>query len=162
MPSSGPRIVITHLIKSNSSEKRFKVRQPKSNAKTYTKAGTTPYSKARWAVGFPALAVSAPTYLCITGSLIVSVIVSVIGSVGKAATCISNLEAPLIPTHYDLALNASSPGKNDAIKNSDGSFKNVQSSSYIYPTALMPNYSKYIGSTYSTLPISNSEICTWT
>jgi hypothetical protein len=109
-------------------------------------------------VEFPVLAVSAPTYLFIAGSLLVSLI----GSLGEAATCISNLEAPLIPTHYDIALNASNPGKNDAIKNSDGSFKNVQSSSYIYPTALMPNYSKYIGSNYSTLPISNSEICAWT
>jgi hypothetical protein len=109
-------------------------------------------------VGFPALAVSASACLFIAGLLTGSLI----GSVGNTATCISNLEAPLIPTHYDIALNASSPGKNDAIKNSDGSFKNVQSSSYIYPTALMPNYSKYIGSTYSTLPISNSEICTWT
>ncbi len=126
------------------------MRQPKSNAKTY--------SIARLAVKFPDLAVSASACLFITGSLLVLLI----GSLGEAATCISNLEAPLIPTHYDIALNASNPGKNDAIKNSDGSYKNIQSSSYIYPTALMPNYAKYIGANYSTVPFPNSEICSWT
>ena len=80
----------------------------------------------------------------------------------QAETCISNSDFPLIPSHYDAATGGSNPGKNDAIKNSDGSFKNVQSSSYIYPTKLMPNYAKYIGSNYSTVLMSNSEVCSWT
>lgn len=95
-------------------------------------------------------------------SFLVTVIFSLAASAGRASTCVSDASLPLIPTHFDLSTYASSPGKNDAIKNSDGSFKNISSASFIYPTALMPNYAKYIGSNYSTVLMSNSEVCSWT